>query len=390
MQPVHGQTMLATMMLSAMASAAAPSAITATASSRPWTAGWGFAATGGIPPQPPHMRSYAINRTVLATFVANNTGLANGAELAAEVKSGVVGIGWNLYHSKTGLDPQKPAGPLGGGIEAYETQQAAALKKLRPDVGVMVLRNTEVVSVFWTAAKKAMQNPALWLQCPPGSGKPCAELWGTDDPKSGPPTLKYFLNFSNPDTQTWWLNEYITPALSQPNIDGVYTDCSCGNAKGEKFTSAEAVGRQKAFDAARALAAAKGKWFTTWANTGPPPLTSKNCAAVMQQAVAAGKNASQTLQWHAGELRNSGQIPLENLAGFLLARGASAMMYLEPYDRPMLARPWSLPGVAEDADPGTPTGPATLAGGVWKRSFSAAEVTLDCAAFKGAPSPSSS
>ena len=115
MQPVHGQTMLATIMLSAMASAAAPSAITATASSRPWTAGWGFAATGGIPPQPPHMRSYAINRTVLATFVANNTGLANGAELAAEVKSGVVGIGWNLYHSKTGLDPQKPAVGLGLG-----------------------------------------------------------------------------------------------------------------------------------------------------------------------------------------------------------------------------------------------------------------------------------
>jgi hypothetical protein len=173
------------------------------------------------------------------------------------VKLGIVGIGWNLYHSatsKVGLAARShrrfvrrlvdrsstsyhihecirylcflsgnAAEPYSkaGGIEQYEIQQAAALKRERPDVGVMVLRNTEVVSTFWSAFREAMNDTDLWLQSPPGSGKPINEPWGTDDPKSGGPTPKYFLNFSNPKTQTWWLEKYVGPALDQPNIDGV-------------------------------------------------------------------------------------------------------------------------------------------------------------------------
>jgi hypothetical protein len=57
-----------------------------------------------------------------------------------------MGIGWNLDH----LDTSKT-----GGIEEYEVQQAAALKRARPDIAVMVLRNTEVVSTFWSAFRDA-------------------------------------------------------------------------------------------------------------------------------------------------------------------------------------------------------------------------------------------
>ena len=39
--------------------------------------------------------------------------------------------------------------------------------------------------------------------------------------------------------------------------DGVYTDCSCGNARGYSPNSAEWEGRQLAFDAALAMAKAR-------------------------------------------------------------------------------------------------------------------------------------
>ena len=36
---------------------------------------------------------------------------------------------------------------------------------------------------------------------------------------TGGPTPKYFLNFSQPKTQKWWLEEYVGPALDHPEID---------------------------------------------------------------------------------------------------------------------------------------------------------------------------
>ena len=136
---------------------------------------------------------YLLNQSVVGYFVANNTGLANDAELAAEARLGIMGIGWNLNHLATSKH---------GGLETYEAEQARALKKLRPDIGVMVLRNTEVVSTFWTAFREAENNTELWLQRPPGSGNPISEPWGTDDPRSGGPTPKYFLNFSSQATRS--------------------------------------------------------------------------------------------------------------------------------------------------------------------------------------------
>ena len=73
-------------------------------------------------------------------------------------------------------------------------------------------------------------------------------ITGSDDhdPRSGGPTPKFYLNFSNPRTQAWWLDEYVGPALDNPDIDGVYTDCSCGSPRGETPTAEELRGREKA------------------------------------------------------------------------------------------------------------------------------------------------
>ena len=92
---------------------------------------------------------------------------------------------------------------------------------------------------------------------------------------------------------------YVGPALEEPDIDGVYTDCSCGTARGERFTPEEAIGRQKAFDAALALAKSKGKWLSAWA--GPalvrgPSAPNDHCVETMQSLIALGANASMGMQ----------------------------------------------------------------------------------------------
>ena len=342
----------------------------------PWGAGWGFAAAGGVPPQPAGMQSYLLNKSVVGYFVANNTGLASAAELAAEVKLGIVGIGWNLNHLATSES---------GGLEQYEAEQAAALKAARPDVGVMVLRNTEVVSTFWTAFRDAMNDTDIWLQSPPGSGKPINEPWGTDDPASGGVTPKYFLNFSNPKTQTWWLDKYIGPALDQPHVDGVYTDCSCGTARGETVTQAELAGRQKAFDAALALAKSKGKWMS--AATGPavvraPSVAGDHCADTMKALMKLGADPTKGMQLQGSRPRTAPySFTKEDVAIFLLTRGPSAQLILPAYDHAMIGREFSVQGVDPNGDPGTPVGPATVRGSVFTRSYSRATVTLDCSTF---------
>lgn len=105
-----------------------------------WNAGWGFKVHNGLPPMPTKLQSrfqssycsfyfsstvmcrYFLNQSVVGYFVANNTGLASSEELAAEAKLGIMGIGWNLDH----LDTSKT-----GGLEGYEVEQAAQLKKAR-------------------------------------------------------------------------------------------------------------------------------------------------------------------------------------------------------------------------------------------------------------------
>merc|ERR1712039_10921 len=126
-----------------------------------------------------------------------------------------------------------------------------------------------------------------------------------------------------------------------------------------------------------ALAKAKGKFFSSWVNVGPSRLNKDNCISAMTNALDVGGNTSQTLQW----LTNSVIVSKEEIAAFLIARGSSALIALPPYDAAMLARPFQLEGVDLDADPGVPSGVAEVSGKVYKRSYSNAEVSLDCGTF---------
>ena len=72
----------------------------------------------------------------------------------------------------------------------------------------------------------------------------------------------------------------------------------------------------------------------------------------------------------------------EEMAIFLLTRGPSAQLVLPPYDHPMIGLEFSIQGVDPNADPGTPLGPATVSGSVFKRSYSKADVMLDCSTFQ--------
>ena len=63
------------------------------------------------------------------------------------------------------------------------------------------------------------------------------------------------------------------------------------------------------------------------------------------------------------------------------------MIVLPPYDSTMLRSPFSIEGVADpNADPGVPTGVAKKSGAgataVYSRSYTKAEVTLNCTTMK--------
>ena len=60
--------------------------------------------------------------------------------------------------------------------------------------------------------------------------------------------------FLRPDSD---FSDFSANALCARAQDGVYTDCSCGNAGGYRPTTAEWEGRQLAFDAALAMAKAR-------------------------------------------------------------------------------------------------------------------------------------
>jgi hypothetical protein len=178
------------------------------------------------------------------------------------------------------------------GLEKFEVLEAQRLKALRPEIKIGVLRNTEVVTVFWDSARKVMFDPATqdyWTQC---DGKPCAGSW--DSPAGN--TVKYFLNYSNPKMVDWWIYTYIGQALNESVVDGIYFDCSCGNPPGippadvPKF-SADA---QAAFDRALAFIKSKKRWASAWNNDGK--ISQHTCASTMAHWMTKGAKSSLSLQ----------------------------------------------------------------------------------------------
>ena len=169
--------------------------LTSSASPEPgWNVGWGFEAHGGFPALPRSWQSEA--KPLLAGyFLGNASGLDSNHELGAENRFSVVGLGWQLDNIPSHFSH----------LEQFEIAEARALKNLRPNARVTILRNTEVGTVFWDSIKAKMYNASTqdwWTQC---GGKPCKGSWGS--PAGN--TDKYWFNFSNPDLASWWVDEFV-------------------------------------------------------------------------------------------------------------------------------------------------------------------------------------
>ena len=364
-----------------------------------WHAGWGFISHGGFPPLPASWSANAtdgkLSRSVVSYFLGNTTGMNNAAELEAQAKFGIVGIGWQLNQ----VEPGK--------LEQYEVETAKALKALRPDIKVMVSRNTEAAAYFWDSCRERMTDPAtqdFWTQC---RGKPCAQDWSAPGSRNHSSTVTpgFYYNYSNAKLVDWWANEYIGNALKNPLIDGVYYDCACIPEPGVRDQMQMQAPAQAAFDKALALIEGSGKWTSSWwGGMLPQPAAEDSslvdggrtmlghvhyCNLTMRSWITEGQNDSNTLQILAPgfsgtkpHTKGPSDTRAENntIAAFLIARGKNAVISLLPNENG-----WSLAsdyGWSElfDMDFGAPLGPAVESpANVFTRKYSKiSPIVLDC------------
>ena len=246
-----------------------------------WVVGWGFDKFGGFVKNP--WASWQMNRSTTAYFVGNASGMDSKQEMMEEVKLGYIGVGWQLNNLPSKFQH----------LEAFERLESQRLRALRPDVRVGVLRNTEVVTVFWDSARAVMFNNATqdyWTQC---HGRPCKGTWVS--PAGNTP--KYYINFSNPRAADWWVETFVGSALMDPLFDGVYFDCSCGAPMGVSSQDAPQFqsDAQNAFNRVVAAAAKVGKWVSAWNNNGDIS-GPQNCASEVRNWMSIGANTSLSLQ----------------------------------------------------------------------------------------------
>ena len=344
-----------------------------------WPVGWGFAKGGGFPPLPAGWAAAGYGGTLrdasVGFFLGNATGLDSPAELRAEVRFGVVGIGWQInnvpsHHSH---------------LESFELETAAALKATRPGVRVMVTRESEATTTLYDGARAKMMDPKCadwWVQC---GGAPCNGTWNS--PAGNTP--KYFFNFSNPDMADWWVNEFVGGVLKSPHVDGVYFDSAPvagppqdGGGQGGGPGRADA---QAAFDRALKLIASHGGWASAWNNDGQSlfpegmepdahDYSLDACSSLVREWIDIGRNTDRTLQVQTGTdtPRN------ETLAAFLIARGESAVLEFPISGTYGDASVYGFPAIM-DVDFGTPMGDGIeVHPEVFRREWSKATVTLDC------------
>lgn len=156
---------------------AAAAVVTAHASKdRPgWNVGWAFVSHGGFPALPAGwpQRSYRLNSSLVGYFLGNASGMNSAEEVRAEDRLGVVGIGWQINNIPSHHTH----------LEQFEEETARQLKAIRPDVKAMALRNTEVATVFWDAAKipdggshhTGLLDPVRWQTLRRSMGIACRE-----------------------------------------------------------------------------------------------------------------------------------------------------------------------------------------------------------------------
>ena len=133
---------------------------------------------GGFPPIPWAAASsagagWSVQEATSAMFLANSSGPMNSLYMRNASALGLVGIGWQ-QQDQLPTDPASFYNPaLSGQLEAHQSAAAAALKKLKPELKVMVSADMDCTAAFWAVSKAAMLNAslssALFLHWPNGS-----------------------------------------------------------------------------------------------------------------------------------------------------------------------------------------------------------------------------
>lgn len=326
-----------------------------------------------LPPLPKRMQSYQMNLSTVTYFIGNASGMDSPAELKAEARFGNVGVGWQI----DGI-PKHWA----QGLEVVELAEAKRLKAIRPDVRVLVSRQSEVGTKMWnTVAALVASDPTnskkFFTSC---RGRPCAVKWETDD--------SFFFNWANPALRDWWVYTYIGGALNESTIDGVYLDCACRAPEGDRLPGSFQADAQLAVDAAIALATKLGKSIQTWNPAGGtahgPDVAA--CVKAIRSDIALGNDSRYTFQPSFRGMGNPGKVTAQEysntIGSFLLARGDSALLEFPPTASPgdiypnATQFPWS-PLI--DKDYGVPLGLAVeIANGTFKREWSKATIYFDC------------
>ena len=111
------------------------------------TPGWAFDVHGGFPPLP-WGQSGRVQDATAIYFAGNASGFDSAYEAAAAARFGVVGIGWQVNNVPSNFSHEE-------GAEARTSRQ---LKAARPGVRTLVSRETEVITVFWDAARAAIAD----------------------------------------------------------------------------------------------------------------------------------------------------------------------------------------------------------------------------------------
>jgi len=347
-----------------------------------WNVGWGFNKHGGFPALPPSWQS-TTGLTMAGYFLGNASGLDNPAELEAENRFSVIGIGWQLDNIPSHYSH----------LEQFEVKEAKALKKLRPDAKVMILRNTEVGTVFWDKIKAKMYDPEtqdFWTQC---GGKPCKGSWGS--PAGN--TDKYWFNFSVPTLTKFWVEEFVMAPLRQhPDLfDGVYFDCSCGSPPGDSLNQNQMqADAQVAFDRALSEIKALGKWASAWNSQGQMQASTNSEACEKQMDDWLGftsdpARAGLSLQIGApafyAPTHDPETLRVQNLtlAAFQVVQNARSVLELPVKGAYGLADGYAWGGVL-DLSFGAPKGEGVKVGpGLYRREYEGFRVEVNCTDLAG-------
>ena len=369
--------------------------------------GWGFAkrvngAGLGYPTIPLEgYPTYDLAKSTSAYFLGNDTGLNSQAELEAQSKFGIVGIGWQIHMR----------GAAWRHLEQWEVETAKQLKAIDPTTKVLVSRNSEVATVVWDAVRPLLvppgpdQHPHLWVREPVtnkvANGSWLCDNCGLPPAPSSIPYGKLYFNWTDDGLRQWWLNTHIMAGVAESSIDGVYFDCCCGAPMGVPRAALPAfmAAAQSGFDThLPALAAAK-KMTIAW---NGEHVNQKSCAADMKRlleiygsAAAATSANNQTFQLI---YNNVPKDLLPTVAAFLIIRGPHALLQytvIGPYEcasEPCGTHnspqggygPYYWNASILERDYGEPTGDAVgdATSGVWKRTYTKATVKLDCSSWQ--------